>query len=350
GGLLYYSGVAGADFELWRTDGTPGGTVSVLDIASGGPEDPRDFVVAGSRLFFVARTTSTSTELWVSDGTAGGTHITRNIAGFNGSFEESSVPENLTPLGDRVVFTAWNRALRRELWISDGTLAGTVNLIDLFPGPLGGLYRDFVVVGSEIYFTANDGVHGRELWKTDGTPGGTVLVEDLVPGAGSGNPESLSFDGTNLWYVADSGADDLSLRCLGPGADPYETWLDRVSTLSGPDRDPSADPNNNTRVNLFEYGTGGDPDSPGLVSPAVGLAARGGDLVFAFPRWRDWEHRGLGYTLEFSTDLELWIPVDLALADIRILTGDFELVEFVIDAAAAGADPAEYYRLRISGP
>ena len=39
--------------------------------------------------------------------------------------------------------------------------------------------------GFGLYFVATNGIHGRELWVTDGTPAGTRLAHDLVPGPGS---------------------------------------------------------------------------------------------------------------------------------------------------------------------
>src|SRR5215203_7573161 len=36
-------------------------------------------------------------------------------------------------------------------------------------------------MGDNVYFTADDGIHGRELWRTDGTNVGTQLVKDVDP-------------------------------------------------------------------------------------------------------------------------------------------------------------------------
>lgn len=47
-----------------------------------------------------------------------------------------SNPENLVVLGDKVIFTAQASEGNRELWISDGTLNGTV-VAEIREGPLG---------------------------------------------------------------------------------------------------------------------------------------------------------------------------------------------------------------------
>ena len=41
-----------------------------------------------------------------------------------------------------------------------------------------------VKAGERVFFCANDGEHGRELWVSDGTAAGTRLVKDIRPGAG----------------------------------------------------------------------------------------------------------------------------------------------------------------------
>jgi ELWxxDGT repeat protein len=53
-------------FELWATDGTPGGTVLVRDIAPGpGSSSPQWLTLAGASLFFSADFALTGREPWV---------------------------------------------------------------------------------------------------------------------------------------------------------------------------------------------------------------------------------------------------------------------------------------------
>ena len=55
----------------------------------------------------------------------------------------------------------------RELWMTDGTVAGTYQLMDLAPGPASSNPARMVRVGSKSFFTANDGITGTELWVID---------------------------------------------------------------------------------------------------------------------------------------------------------------------------------------
>lgn len=99
-------------------------------------------------------------ELWVTDGTPAGTVPAADLVPGAGS----SCPGDLAWLDGRLVFSAWTPAWGREAWRTDGTSAGTWRLTDIAPGPASsspGLFRQ---VGSTLLFAANDGERGFELW------------------------------------------------------------------------------------------------------------------------------------------------------------------------------------------
>ena len=174
----------------------------VKDIhAADASSDPRELAAVGNLLYFSADDGSHGRELWRSDGTAGGTRMVRDIvAGSIGS-----IPSEITPLGTGFVFSASDPVAGRELWISNGTRDGTNRLIDIRPGTKSSKPADFTVVGTHVYFTADDGPHGREVWRTDGTAPGTALVRDLTPGTNRTGPRELTALGTRLFLVARTG-------------------------------------------------------------------------------------------------------------------------------------------------
>src|SRR3954471_14079584 len=61
-------------------------------------------------------------------------------------------------------------------------------------------------IGSVAYFSEHDGVNGMEVWKTDGTVAGTSMVADVFPGLGSSqaNGFTQAADGT-IYFQADDG-------------------------------------------------------------------------------------------------------------------------------------------------
>jgi ELWxxDGT repeat protein len=86
-----------------------------------------------------------------------------------------------------------------ELWVTDGTAAGTVLLKDINPGSgssypyslqflSSGGYGDAYLSGtfSKLWFAADDGAHGVEFWRTDGTAAGTTIWSDFNSGTGNG--------------------------------------------------------------------------------------------------------------------------------------------------------------------
>lgn len=130
-------------------------------------------------------------ELWVSDGTTAGTRLLQDInpglAGSNtGGF---------TALGNgRAVFSAYESINGSELWITDGTAAGTRLVVDAIPGTNGPAPIELTAVGNGlVVFRAYDAVNGFELWVTDGTATGTGLLKNIHTGGGaSGNPVGLT--------------------------------------------------------------------------------------------------------------------------------------------------------------
>jgi ELWxxDGT repeat protein len=98
----------------------------------------------------------------------------------------------------------------RDLWVTDGTPAGTRRVRRFLPwaGREGfAPVEDLVSSGGKVYFPASDGTHGRELWESDGTPEGTRMVVDLTPGGLSAIPDSSSLVIVNgvLFFSADDG-------------------------------------------------------------------------------------------------------------------------------------------------
>ena len=84
---------------------------------------PFSFAQAGNKVFFHAGRIGNSnfSDLWVSDGTAGGT-VDISV-GIGGGFGLS--PGGFTVFGDKVLFEGLNSQTHYGLWITDGTTAGT---------------------------------------------------------------------------------------------------------------------------------------------------------------------------------------------------------------------------------
>jgi len=231
--------------ELWKTDGTPAGTVLLKDIQSGSTgSSPTGLTAINGIVYFSADDGASGRELWASDGTATGTVMVKDLyAGSSSSYDSysysytstanSSNPQNLTDVNGSLFFTADDGVNGRELWTSDGSAAGTVLVKDLNAGSSwdSSSYsyaadssdpQNLTDVDGALFFTADDGVNGRELWISDGTATGTVLVEDLYAGsttdstsssttANSSDPHLLTDVAGTLFFVANDGTNGMEL-------------------------------------------------------------------------------------------------------------------------------------------
>jgi len=166
----------------------------VRDIVPGmANSDPAQYTGAGSNIFFTAGTAGFGRELWVSDGTEAGTVLVKDIRPGG----ESSDIEQATGFGNLVGFVA-NDGSGPGLWRSNGTDPGTYRLKS-------GAIHSLINVEGELFF-----VSGEELWKSDGTIAGTTLVKDFnltLPF----NPREMTTVGDLLFFGLDDGVHDTEL-------------------------------------------------------------------------------------------------------------------------------------------
>ena len=158
GELFFAADDGNGDVELWKSDGTADATLRVADIRTGAQGSlPRDFIAADGRVLFTASTEQHGRELWATDGSeAGMVQLTTNDVSLRG-------------LGPNVVYFRVRRA-GDELWQSDGTQegtvraqAGTVRVVDT--DSRSDKNTMATEINSRLYFIGDDGFHGAELWQ-----------------------------------------------------------------------------------------------------------------------------------------------------------------------------------------
>jgi ELWxxDGT repeat protein len=215
---------------LWTSDGTAAGTVLLkrFGMSIHGPfgSDTALFVARGTDLFLAAagEGDNSGVELWKSDGTVAGTVRVKDI----NPGPANASPQWLRVGGSRVYFGATDPTGGRELWATDGTEAGTLRVTDLRPGTGSSNPTVWGAAGGRVYFTANDGASGRELWSTDGTAAGTRLVHDVNPGAASSNavvPLLIARPGGVLLFWADDGVHGSEPWTAPLAPQEPDTWL-----------------------------------------------------------------------------------------------------------------------------
>ena len=223
-GTVFFQAYGGAGgIELWKSDGTPAGTMMVEDAVPGGGINPgaassypQGITDVNGTAFFQAYDDTNGFELWRSDGTPAGTTIVEDSVpggGINPGFA-SSGPTGLTNVNGTLFFSADDGANGGELWRSDGTPAGTamVPTMNQGGGINGGAAGSFPTsltnVNGTLYFAADDGLHARELWKSDGTQTGTKIVAETIPGSfANSGPEQLTNVNGTLFFSANNGGE-----------------------------------------------------------------------------------------------------------------------------------------------
>jgi ELWxxDGT repeat protein len=120
GGVLYFTGFTTATgWEPWRTDGTAAGTFMLGDLSPGIGSSVLiagfGMAAVGGGVVFQADTPGRGTELWKSDGTPGGTLPLPEVR----PGAASSGAEELTVVGSRVYFSASDGVNGREPWAVD---------------------------------------------------------------------------------------------------------------------------------------------------------------------------------------------------------------------------------------
>ena len=190
-----------------------------------------------NRVLFTAATPATGVEVWVTDGTTGGTSLVKDVtpgAGY-GSFT-SSTPVFGANLGNLELFIAREPTDGAEIWVTDGTTAGTTLLKNINPGAASGVTSAsaaknsfFIPVGTgKLLFVADDGTGvkpgtGVKLWITDGTSAGTTVLKDVHQGQQGTNPQYFATFGTKALFQGFDGATLGSYAV--PGAHGQALWI-----------------------------------------------------------------------------------------------------------------------------
>ncbi len=222
-GTAYFLGTANSKFGLWSTNATAAGTTEVKDLSSQGSSTSyygygNSLVAVGGRLYFSTDDGNGGTDLWSSDGTPGGTAVVTDFSVPAGGVHYDVRVSDLTALGNKLVFIADDGTHGSQVWVSNGTPAGTQMLTSVNATPSSGSTiaegadpGSLVVAGTRLYFEADApsaSITTTEgLWVTDGTPGGTTEITTIpampIPNETSsaqGTMSNLTAVGSNLFF------------------------------------------------------------------------------------------------------------------------------------------------------
>ena len=221
-GRVYFTGFSSTDnrYYLYYTDGVTITTVkpSITNPYSIDNISTVTLVALPNKplVYFPASPSEGNPNLWESDGTS---INTRPI--FAPTEPQPTNINDLVTVNGRLWFTATNPADNQNtVYTSDGSKLGTLPLRAIGSGgPTNA--SQFRALNGFVYFSGTTVAGGTELWRSDGTAAGTVQVADIYPGLDSfgtpfsSTPRILGAAGNNLVFYATNSANAAVFSTFG---------------------------------------------------------------------------------------------------------------------------------------
>lgn len=191
---------------LWFTDGTNTGTKKIILKSPPYPgSSAAGFVsteatiltpLGNDKIIFAGDNENGYGEVWVSDGTEAGTFV---LEQFFGSTTQGPPVSNITSFGNSVIYSVITNDNKLQLHKTDGSYAGTSMVYDF------GDYTNvsvsyFKTIDNFVYFELNNNsTKNNEIWRTDGTVAGTYQIKDLGLDYGFAS-DFMSFK-NNIYFI-----------------------------------------------------------------------------------------------------------------------------------------------------
>lgn len=205
--LFFTAADAAHGRELWTSTGTNLSTVRISEIMAGS-EDASIYYMTnfnGTLHFSAKRVNDIGFRIFKTNAAA--TAVTTT-----GGIQENAF--NLTVVGASLFFGQYPN-LTPDLPSLCKLEAGVTTILKTFdPMPNGQSSgpSHLTAAGNKLFFTATTATTGRELWISDGTAAGTISTSDMRPGIGNAGITTMYMSGANLF---------LSLNTQSFGQEPY---------------------------------------------------------------------------------------------------------------------------------
>ena len=196
--------------DLWVTDWT---TVGTVKIGSGSIiKAPYVLSQLGNKVIFYGNDEAHGSELWISDGTLAGTHLLKDIStGRSSSMTNDSYSEFVI-LNDKAYFIVTDDTGKLNIWRTDGTEAGTELFHNIGGNTYGNSISKLKIAGGSLYYiiTTIGSSTENKIWKTDGTVAGTILIKSIFSNIASA-VFSVTATNNRLFFITFAGSFTLQL-------------------------------------------------------------------------------------------------------------------------------------------
>jgi len=202
---LYFMANTSSGWELWKTDGSNSGTVQVADINPGPANGVLDVFSTvtmthlGDTLYFAAKNDSMGYQLWRSDGTPTGTVRLSNVT--NGILTSNTFPI----VDGNVMFASFYSPSYYKYDVAQDS-----SYLSAYPFFYYFYLSDgkYLFSGSKLFYAGKDSIYGPEMWQADGTGAvngdrriqETHLLNNWYPTSGQGFNTILGTIGSKLIF------------------------------------------------------------------------------------------------------------------------------------------------------
>jgi ELWxxDGT repeat protein len=333
-GVDYFGGTGG----LWRTDGTAEGTY-VVD--SHRPEYSQP-VRAGNTLYFAAFDATYGPSVWMLENSPGGPTVKLVVDAGPGKTRSDPHPEQLTVLGNQVYMAvnAWPKQF--SMFVTDGTPEGTwqVAASNIFPMDPGAGFVQLTAGRDALYYlftSPPDYNRGFDLWRVDPVTFQLSSVANVSPGMTSFVPARiLNADGT-LYVVVGALNDGTAAGIFKSDGTPAGTTrvLDEgplfgLGTLGSRLIFPRVDADHGLEPWITDGTPGGThlmaDLTPGPTSTSFDAFTPGGDGLLYFTATADADPRGL----------EVWRTDGTS-------AGSYKVTDLARDASRGFSEPSDLF-------
>ncbi|MEP6846935.1 MAG: ELWxxDGT repeat protein, partial [Panacibacter sp.] len=199
--ITNYNG--GVHDELWSSKGT---TTSTRIVKKFFTAETISYLYDGNdNLYFAKKDKKIGTELWKVFNTPSGDLPALADDIFKGA--TSSYPNYLTALRGKLFFGATNGVKGNELFMTNdlgATIVKDINTVSTSSSNAGLYSNTLAPVGNNVIFSAFEKVHGIEVYKSNGTENGTILLNDIIPGEAPSNPGNYLVKNNFAYFIAAS--------------------------------------------------------------------------------------------------------------------------------------------------
>lgn len=189
--------------KIWKSDGTSANTSILKDVYlpkdGGGAQDllPNSTAILNGKLFFIGTDGNSVGEIWKTDGTPSGTVKVTNFL--------NSKIQKLTAVGTSIYFLLQTDYVL-QVWKTNGTSDGTILVKDNLPiwnrPTFQGKCNNTFMFTFQAY-----GSNDSKVWRSDGTSDGTFPITEEIDGNGSGPGGTSALtqyieNGNKLYFVS----------------------------------------------------------------------------------------------------------------------------------------------------